>query len=77
LSFFSAAPCLHHFELYAIGHEIGDFRNHLVKVMRLEEDGRVAQVEVDLVVFGLHDFMDAQVAPNLLGYGLREQVFNP
>jgi hypothetical protein len=59
---------------HAAGHVVADLLDFLVGVIDVQEGGRVAQVEVGLFVLLLQDFEDAQVAANLLGHRLGEQV---
>ena len=55
-------------------HKVSNFRALLIGVVDIEEHRGVAQFLGRLLVFPFENFQDAQVAPDLIGGGFREEV---
>ena len=47
---------------HAIGHELTDLLHLFVRIVDVEERGRVTQVQIGLLILLLQNFQDAQVA---------------
>ena len=65
---------LDNFRAQAVGHERRDLFSLLVRIEHVQESGGVTEVQVGLLILGLENFQDAQVAAHARVGGLGEEV---